>query len=805
MKIKDTILYNSKNMLVFFAVMFFLLSLWYNYNQRQTLYDNVEQVLYQENINISNQVHMFMNRYLTIVELMYLDHEMVQFIHEIQSDSDFRNHPLYESILLNLQSIQASDPHLTHIWLASNAANNYITQDRDFNVKNTVPDFVITERPWYTHMFQSDDTIVITPYYISYIDNKATNSIYYPVLKDPTGERTPDNIVGTLGIDLHLNEIITLVESYKIGENGFAMIADTQGRYLIKPSTLAKADNILEEPNNLILIGEEISMGRTGVNRYQIHNQAYFVSYAPIGIADWQVVSFVPLKDVTDQFAPFNRMSLLFLGSAMILVIFTFIVSRVNVQNTELSKLNDKLIVANMESEAAYEQVRASEHVLRKQLDEIHEYAGKLEEKEAYIEKLAYLDPLTQLPNRRNFAERLNKVLNEEHSGAVMLLDLDNFKEINDTQGHMFGDEVLRAVAGRLSTFDTSELFVSRFGGDEFLLLMDGTSNKATITAMVDTVMDLFKSPLAIEENNITISASLGIALYPEASTNRSELIMYADTAMYQVKNSGRNNYCFFTSDMAQSIKDRMKVEAIIRDALLTQGFTMVYQPKVVAADGTLNSAEALIRFKAHRISPGEFIPIAEEMGSIIEIGRWTVEESFRQLNHWQSVGLPLCPIAINFSARQLSDSDFISFMEHCLDKYDVPAKYIHIEITESIIIDDPEEALAFLKALKDLGIQSSLDDFGTGYSSLSYLSYLPVDELKLDKSFCDRMEDSSVRDIITNVIRIAHSLDMKVVAEGIETERQHQMLKEDDCDLIQGYYFSKPLSPEDFTQKYLI
>lgn len=431
-----------------------------------------------------------------------------------------------------------------------------------------------------------------------------------------------------------------------------------------------------------------------------------------------------------------------------------------------------------------------SEEELMAQLEEI-------EAQKETIHFLAFHDPLTNLPNRRKYIEALESALYQNLSGAVILLDLDNFKSINDTMGHVYGDKVLRGVSRRLETIVDENSYVSRFGGDEFLILLKNESNLDRIKVLVDKISHIFDDKIPIDDNEIEITFSMGISLFPLDSTEVNQLIMNADLALYSVKDLGKDGYKFFDSSMANHLLRRFQVESVIREALENDGFKMVYQPQVNLITGEVDAFEALLRLKNHEISPAEFIPIAEENGTIIKIGRIVTQKVIEQISKWQSQGYKVKPISINFSATQLHDSTYLQFIVSELEKNKVDPHFIEIEITENIFIENKEQTLAFLLRLKEIGMKISIDDFGTGYSSLNYLTYLPLDKIKLDRTLNIKFLEIENIKVMESLISLAHSLNFGVVAEGIETEEQFKRLQVCKCDHIQGYYFSKPLEVE--------
>lgn len=428
------------------------------------------------------------------------------------------------------------------------------------------------------------------------------------------------------------------------------------------------------------------------------------------------------------------------------------------------------------------------------------ELMAQLEENDAqreYINFLAFHDPLTNLPNRRQFIEMLESALKLGTRGAVILLDLDNFKSINDTMGHVYGDKVLMGVSKRLEAIVEDNVFVSRFGGDEFLILLKSEDNLERVKLLVDKIIHIFKEKLTIDEYEVTIAFSMGISLFPQDSQEVNQLIMNADLALYAVKDLGKDGYKFFDASMAEHLLRRSVIESIILEALDHDGFKMVYQPQVNLLTGEVHAYEALLRLKDHPISPAEFIPIAEETGAIIKIGRIVTQKVIEQLSIWQSQGYEVKPISINFSASQLHDTNYLQFIIDELDAHKVKPENIEIEITENIFLDNRDQTLSFLMKLKETGMKISIDDFGTGYSSLSYLTYLPIDKIKFDRSLSIKFLEIESMKVMDSLILLAHSLNLEVVAEGIETFEQFSRLRAGKCDYIQGYYFSKPLEVE--------
>lgn len=461
--------------------------------------------------------------------------------------------------------------------------------------------------------------------------------------------------------------------------------------------------------------------------------------------------------------------------------------------NTLLDKVNlyfETLKSKNKEITMNNELLTATEEELRAQLEQINE-------QKEHIHFLAYHDALTGLPNRRKFVDNLTNIIASKQEGAVILLDIDDFKGINDTLGHVFGDKVIDTVAKRLQEILVPKMFISRFGGDEFLILIEHKKEIEELNDCLNKICSIFNEKIQIDGNNIEIRISMGITLFPQNSKDVDELVMQADLAMYAVKNSGKNGYKYFDYSMMEHQITKSNIEFALREAMEKDGFKIVYQPQINVKTGEIVGYEALLRLKDYDFSPGQFIEIAEKNGMIIKIGRIVTEKVIRQLDSWKEMGLEIKPVAINFSANQLHDCSYITFVKSLLERYHLDARYIEIEITENIFLENKQVTLAFLKNLKQMGIKIAIDDFGTGYSSLNYLTFLPVDLVKLDRSLNLKFLEMNNVKVMNSLISLVHSLGLLVVAEGIETVEQVKKLDEAYCDYIQGYYFSKPLEAD--------
>ncbi|SDS99749.1 PAS domain S-box-containing protein/diguanylate cyclase (GGDEF) domain-containing protein [Paenibacillaceae bacterium GAS479] len=422
------------------------------------------------------------------------------------------------------------------------------------------------------------------------------------------------------------------------------------------------------------------------------------------------------------------------------------------------------------------------------------------------INQMIYLDPLTGLPNRHLLHDRLKEAMDQADESdlmiGIMFLDLDRFKYINDTLGHTMGDLLLVEVSIRLRECVDKQDTVSRQGGDEFIVLLPGTSQE-DMTRKAQKILQTFSQSVLVGGQEMFVTPSIGLSLYPNDGNNRDTLIKNADTAMYRVKEQGKNNYQFYTSDMNEVVSRRMNLEIGLRKGIIKNEFTVHYQPQVDILSGTVVGVEALLRWQHPQlglISPAEFIPLAEETGLIIPIGEWVLREACRQNKEWQDANLPPMRIAVNISTRQFQQSGFVEVVSRALNDTGLEPKYLELELTESIV-QNSVHAITIMHKLKEMGIFLSIDDFGTGYSSLSYLKLFPIDSLKIDQSFTrNLMEDAKDEALVHTIINMAHNLGLKVIAEGVETGEQLQYLLQRHCNEAQGYYFSKPVPPDNIS-----
>ncbi|RLA83012.1 MAG: GGDEF domain-containing protein [Epsilonproteobacteria bacterium] len=422
------------------------------------------------------------------------------------------------------------------------------------------------------------------------------------------------------------------------------------------------------------------------------------------------------------------------------------------------------------------------------------------------LEHQAHHDALTGLPNRLLFFDRLTqstqKAMRNSKKLAIFFIDLDRFKQINDSLGHDYGDEVLQIVSSRLLGIIRKEDTLARLGGDEFTILIEDLEKECNVSSLAKKILDALIKPMEINHNTLYISSSIGISLYPKDDRDPINLLKYADAAMYKAKDEGRNNFKYYSAEMTQKALDYVKLESNIRAALKNEEFVVYYQPQIDASSETITGMEALVRWNSPKeglISPAKFIPLAEETGLIVELDRWVMKTAIKQIVKWHKQGLSPGKVSINLSIKQLHSTDFLQVLQKILDDNNCLAKWIELEVTEGQIMTNPEEAISILHKLHDIGIELAIDDFGTGYSSLSYLKRLPIDKLKIDQSFIkDLPNDDEDASITKAIIALSDSLGLSVIAEGVETQEQKDFLLQNGCKNIQGYLYSRPLPTHD-------
>lgn len=493
--------------------------------------------------------------------------------------------------------------------------------------------------------------------------------------------------------------------------------------------------------------------------------------------------------------------------AAVILILVLLVVFAVR-----LAKLKRGRATIEQECQKLKENYQELEETYHTSVVSLHELTVKYEElnknKES-MKKLAYTDYLTELPNRISFTELLDNImltLRNEETIAIMDIDIDNFKNINDSLGHSYGDELLIDVTYRLKQVIDENDFLARIGGDEFIILTQNLSDTVVYEDKIKKIKNVFSYPFVLSTKEYFITVSIGVVFAPKDGKNTQTLIKNADSAMYVAKENGKNTHAYFDYSFNQKLTEKIETQSELRKAIERNEFILYYQPQMSLETKQVVGFEALVRWKHPEkglIYPNEFISLAEETGLIIPIGKWVLHTACLQLKQW-SERFPDITMAVNLSARQFKDRDIVKLVCDVIEETGINPENLELEITETIALDDIEYTIATIQELRKIGVKFSLDDFGTGYSSMNYLKRLPVSNLKIDKSFLDTvMEDRSDQKIIQTIIALARNLDLHVIAEGVESSEQELFLKEASCDKAQGFLYSKP-APEEIALQIL-
>lgn len=508
-----------------------------------------------------------------------------------------------------------------------------------------------------------------------------------------------------------------------------------------------------------------------------------------------------------DDFIISNTAGLLIAIAAIVILLILILIS------ISFGRTKKKLAYSVKENESINTKLTEMESKYDSALDSLNELNIRYEElnsNKENMKKLAYTDYLTELPNRTAFTEMLDNIMltlrNDEIIG-IMDIDLDNFKNINDTLGHSYGDELLIDVTHRLKQAIDENDYLARIGGDEFVILTQNLNDTASYEDKIKKVRNVFKYPFVLSTKEYFVTVSIGVAFAPEDGKTAQSLIKNVDSAMYMAKANGKNTYAYFEQALNKMITDKMELQSELRNAIDNKEFVLFYQAQMNIYDKKVIGFEALIRWNHPTkglLYPNDFIYLAEESGLIVPIGKWVLKCACKQLYEWNKMGYKDIVMAVNLSARQFKDNDLIQTIYETIEETGINPKSLELEITESVVLEDIDYTIETIKELKKIGVSFSLDDFGTGYSSMSYLKRLPVNNLKIDKSFLDTiMDDTDDQKIVQAIITLAKNLNLNVIAEGVERAEQEQFLKESNCSEAQGYLYSKPV-PKDQAEEFL-
>ena len=496
--------------------------------------------------------------------------------------------------------------------------------------------------------------------------------------------------------------------------------------------------------------------------------------------------------------------------AALVLALGLWTIHRMNSRLTRLVEVAEAIERGNYtvrSAESGRDPVGLQAAALNRVAARVQSVLDEQEAAEDQLRRLARHDQLTGLPNRKLFEELLSKELARAARGArmvaVVLLDLDHFKDINDSLGHEAGDQLLRQVADGVSAMLRQEDTMARIGGDEFALLVTAVERAEDALVLLRRLSARFRSPFQLDEREFPVSCSMGISLYPEDGKDPQELMRNADAALFRAKSTGRNNFQIFAPSMNRWAQERLDMEQELRRGLGRHELTIFFQPQVSLSDGEVVGMEALVRWqhpKKGTVAAGKFIPLAEETGVIVPMGRWVLGEACRQNANWQKEGLPRVPISVNISVRQFQLDDVVAVVDQALDDSDLEPEFLQLEITETVPMTETEEIATCLARIHERGVGIHLDDFGTGYSSLTYLTRYPVDTLKIDRSFVNEVpEKAESVAIIEATLALAGSLKLGVIAEGVENEDQLTFLRRSACKVAQGYLLGRPIPGDQF------
>ncbi len=622
--------------------------------------------------------------------------------------------------------------------------------------------------------------------------------------------------VGVLGQDVHLKMLFRLISSDNDTFEGEQhILRDSEGDFILAgpwqkqlesetvPFTIDK-----DESGLLKLLSEPVTSSATLMGEVNIQGKSYQAIGIKLQPMQWDYLHLIPMDGILKPLVESLTFVVLFL--VMIVVAVSILI------NVAVRRIISRPVERLVERTRLFSIGLKPEPISSWGSNELTELAQAIdvmnEDLDRETNRLAYMathDELTGLPNRSLLDDRLEQIITysrrNKTKAAVLFLDLDQFKTINDSLGHSIGDKLLQKVAERIAFQLREEDTVARFGGDEFVVLLSDFQHIRDVSNVAEKILFVIKQPYIIDGYDLSVTSSIGISICPDDSDDPETLIQNADTAMYLSKNMGRNAFQFYTRKIHDTVVRKLQLEDALRKAIEEQQFILYYQPKVNLTTKKIYGMEALIRWQHPDlgiVSPIEFIPLAEESGLIIEIGEWVIEEALRQMKAWTALFPWLSNMAINLSARQLQQVNFVSDIEKMLQQSGIDSSKIDFEITESMIMNDVKAAISVLCGIRQLGVSVSIDDFGTGYSSLSYLKHLPADSLKIDRTFIrDIVNDCDDQAITKSIIALADNLNLRVIAEGIEEPEQDALLTSLGCEYAQGYYYSRPVPAAEMQQ----
>lgn len=778
---------------------------------KNDLFSNAQAQMKQIDNNISGKFNQIRenDKLLSVSDDITGSDKSISAIYDIDGDKKYSKQiPGIESNICNhFEKYSETHPDTTYVYIGTKWGG-YI-QWPDGVSKS---DFDPRKRPWYSQAMSSPDNVVISEPYTSAVDDSG-NVI---ITASTTVKNKYDEIIGAVGIDVSLDKLSDVIKNIKIGDTGYIFLYLKDGTMLAHPNTSLNFKNISKLNQFGYSLTKSGNISGKSIDDYSnlidkidgdfetvIDGKTVLVSVYTSPNTGWKMASIIQKSELTNKAKEVGYAIMLVVVCVLVLVtfinlIFTKIITK------PIKELTPLMLAAGNGNLTVHADIKTN--------DEFGEFSksfnlmiNKLNLNEKKINYMIYYDHLTKLANRTLLMKRLNEQLDllkcESVEGAVFYIDLDNFKNINDTMGHSYGDKLLIHLAYKLREFVDKKDTICRLGGDEFILLCTSIK-EADVEIYAKKLLNLFNENLVIDNRQMYISASMGVTFYPKDGTDSNTILKNADAAMYKAKELGKNRFFVFDPKIYLNLKRKTTIERILRNAIKNNELSIFYQPQYDPRTNEIFGFEALLRLNSRKlgfISPAEFIPIAEECGYITELGKWVINESCMQVVKWLNEGYKFKSISINISSVDLQQADFLENIKEILRNTSIDNNIVELEITETVLMQSFDSSINILQKLMDIGVRIALDDFGTGYSSLSYLRRIPISTLKIDKSFIDNIiYDKKEESIINSIIKMAHSMDLKVVAEGVETKEQLETLNEKKCDYIQGYYFSKPLPATD-------
>ena len=808
MKLKYKLVYIPAAM----AFLFFAIVVSVSFYQFRTTIN--ESVLNNQRLlvgNISQTVDEYLSQYAGLVTYIQTIDALKDISEQKDIDVAYRGLSDRQSVEIRQLFKNAMATHEQFAYIATytkDQAINVLLEPYDIQLEIPIEDYYrgFSYRDWYEGAMSSRGTYISEAY--------ISAAIFEPVVAISTPIFEEDEIIAIMIGAVRLSELNSRIAELSFGQTGQSYIVDKNGHIVAHPDESFFNDEELYSIQGSDILADMASGGQGGRDaglkkaKDPITGQEVYFSYNQVERTGWYIITQVAVSEIEGPVTRF--FNLIVILSALVFSLFVLLlylnVIRVVKRMEFLSFVSAKVLdgaLDTIEIDDSYMKDNPLTDDESSQL--LHSFSAMIERlKESFhqIDFLANHDPLTSLPNRRLFRRQMTTILKEGMQGAVIMLDLDNFKLINDTQGHLFGDEVLVKVAETLQQINYSDYFVSRFGGDEFLICVMGMEGDVAISDFADRIKNKLRSVKKIGDVAVDLHGSMGVAKFPEDGMEINQLVKYADLALYQAKERGKNQFILFNQIFQEQIVNKVDIERAIQRALVEDGFELLYQPQVDLLTGEILAFEALIRFKDRSYNPGQFIPVAEETGQIIEIGRWVTDQALRQLSIWRREGYPIKPVSVNYSAAQRNDVTYIDFVRRTLDKYHISPDYLELEITEYLFIREWDDTVGMLASLNEIGINISIDDFGTGYSSIGYLMTLPVQKVKLDRSLSMKFLNQDGHDTIDAIVSLVESFGMAVIAEGIEEREDIDKLIESGCKAVQGYYFDRPLEADAAAQR---